>query len=143
MRTTVDCHLSRNTNLSLVRLEEKSCLATVETWVTKSGLAALKGVAKSIKDAYALIMDASISVGDQQLLLFLKVPAKHIGHALQHADVEVADMKVATNWPAESVKDMAQDIIDKEGAEPEYLLSDTAPTCGKRRILWNCLTIGT
>ena len=99
--------------------------------MAKSGLAALKGAAKSIKDAYALIMDASISVGDQQLLLFLKVPAEHTGHALQHTDVEVADMKVATNWPAESVKDMAQGIIDKEGAGPEYLLSDNGSNLRK------------
>ena len=38
---------------------------TIETWVAKSGLAALKGTAKSIGEAYSLIMDASISVGDQ------------------------------------------------------------------------------
>ena len=107
------------------------CYTTIETWVAKSGLAALKGTAKSIKDAYALIMDASISVGDQQLLLFLKVPAEHIGHALQHTDVDVADIKVATTWPAENVKDMAQNIIDKEGADPEYLLSDNASNLRK------------
>jgi len=99
--------------------------------VSKSGLAALKGTAKSIKDAYALIMDASISVGDQQLLLFLKVPAEHIGHALQHTDVEVADMKVATNWPAAGVKEMAEGIIGKEGAKPEYLLSDNGSNLRK------------
>ena len=99
--------------------------------MAKSGLAVLKGTAKSIKVAYSLIMDASISVGDQQLLLFLKVPAEHIGHALQHTDVEVADMKVAINWPAESVKDMAEGIIGKEGAEPEYLLSDNGSNLRK------------
>ena len=46
------------------------------------------------------------------MFLFLKAPAEHVGHALQHTDVEVADMKVATNWQAESVKEMAQGIID-------------------------------
>ena len=91
----------------------------------------MKGTAKSIKEAYALIMDASISVGDQQLLLFLKVPAEHIGHALQHADVEVADMKVATNWPAEDVKEMAENIISKEEKDPEYLLSDNGSNLRK------------
>jgi hypothetical protein len=51
--------------------------------VAKSGLAALKGTAKSIGEAYSLIMDASISVGDQQLLLLLKAPAKHPRHLPQ------------------------------------------------------------
>ena len=99
--------------------------------MSKSGLAALKGTTKSIKDAYALIMDASISVGDQQLLLFLNVPAEHIGHALQHTDVEVADMKVATNWPAQGVQEMAEGIIGKKGAKPEYLLSDNGSNLRK------------
>ena len=107
------------------------CYTTVETWVSKSGLAVLKGTAKSIKEAYSLIMDASISVGDQQLLLFLKAPARHPGHALKHTDVEVADMKVATNWPAESVKDKAKEIIAKEGCEPEHMLSDNGSNLRK------------
>ena len=107
------------------------CYTTVETWVAKSGLAALKGTAKSIKEAYSLIMDASISVGDQQLLLFLKVPAGHLGHALKHTDVEVADMTVATNWPAESVKDKAQEIIGREDGGPAYMLSDNGSNLRK------------
>lgn len=107
------------------------CYRTVETWLSKSGLAALKGKVKSINEAYSLIMDASISVGDQQLLLFLKAPAGHPGHALKHTDVEVADMKVATNWPAENVKDMAQDILDREGSKPDYLLSDNGQNLRK------------
>ena len=107
------------------------CHTTVETWVAKSGLAALKGSAKSIKEAYSLIMDASISVGDQQLLLLLKIPAGHQGHAMKHTDVEVADMKVATNWPAESVKGMVLGIIDREQTRPEYLLSDNGSNLRK------------
>ena len=99
--------------------------------MAKSGLAALKGTAKSVKEAYSLIMDTSISVGDQQLLLFLKVPAEHVGHALQHDDVEVAGMKVATNWPAGSVRDMAQEIIGKESDKPEYMLSDNGSNLRK------------
>jgi len=33
------------------------CYRTIETWVAKSGLAVLKGTAKSIKEAYALMKD--------------------------------------------------------------------------------------
>lgn len=91
----------------------------------------MKGTAKSIKEAYSLIMDASISVGDQQLLLFLKAPAEHPGHALKHTDVEVADITVATSLPAESVKDKVQEIIGKEDCEPEYMLSDNGSNLRK------------
>ena len=91
----------------------------------------MKGAAKSIEEAYSLIMDASISVGDQQLLLFLKAPAEHPGHALKHTDVEVADITVATSLPAESVRDKVQAIIGKEGCEPEYMLSDNGSNLRK------------
>lgn len=108
---------------------------TVETWVAKSGLAALKGKAKSLNEAYSLIMDGSISVGDQQLLLFLKAPSGHPGHALKHTDVEVADMKVAASWPAEKVQGMMQGIVDDKGSKPTYLLSDNGSNLRKAASL--------
>ena len=104
---------------------------SVNCWVAKAGLASLKGSVKSLKEAYALIVDASISVGDQQLLLFLKIPAEHKGHALTHEDAEVAGMKVAASWPAEKVKEMAQGIIDSEERNPEYILSDNGANLRK------------
>lgn len=104
---------------------------SIKDWVTKAGLSALKGSVKSIEEAYALIVDGSISVGDQQLLLFLKIPAEHKGHALKHSDVEVAGMKVATSWPAESVKSMAEDIANSEERKPEYILSDNGANLRK------------
>lgn len=49
----------------------------------------------SIEEAYALVVDGSISVGDQQMMLALKVPADHNGKtALNHADAEVVGMQV-------------------------------------------------
>ena len=86
-------------------LGDSPCHTTIRTWLAKLGLDAIKNRHVSVKEAYALIMDASISVGDQQLLLALKVPADHTGKALTHSDEEVAGMAVSENWPAAKVKD--------------------------------------
>ena len=78
------------------------------------------------------------------MLLFLKAPAEHVGHALQHTDVEVADMKVATNWPAESVKEMAQGIIDNFyllGKKEKYHYSFIQRNAGLISVLSEVLTL--
>lgn len=66
---------------------------TIRTWIAKSGVDAMSNKNISIEEAYALVVDGSISVGDQQMMLALKVPADHNGKtALNHADAEVVGM---------------------------------------------------
>lgn len=60
------------------------CHTTIRTWLAKMGIDTMKHKNIDITQAYALILDASISVNDQQLLLALKVPADHTGY-LQNA----------------------------------------------------------
>ena len=81
-------------------LGDSPCHTTIRTWLAKMGLDAIKHKDRTLDEAYAIIMDASISVGDQQMLLALKVPADHTGKALTHADEEVVGMAVSENWPA-------------------------------------------
>lgn len=48
------------------------CHTTIRTWLAKMGIDTMKHKNIDITQAYALILDASISVNDQQLLLALK-----------------------------------------------------------------------
>lgn len=105
-------------------LGDSPCHTTIRTWLAKLGLDAIKNRHVGVKEAYALIMDASISVGDQQLLLALKVPADHTGKALTHSDEEVAGMAVSENWPAAKVKDFCEEITREQGHKPEYYITD-------------------
>lgn len=100
------------------------CHTTIRTWLAKLGLDAIKNKHIDIEEAYAIILDASISVGDQQLLLALKVPADHTGKALTHSDEEVAGMAVSESWPAAKVKEFCREIADEQGHEPEYYITD-------------------
>jgi Fe2+ transport system protein B len=46
-------------------LGDSPCHTTIRTWLAKLGLDAIKNKHISIEEAYAIILDASISVGDQ------------------------------------------------------------------------------
>lgn len=100
------------------------CHTTIRTWLAKMGIDTMKHKNIDITQAYALILDASISVNDQQLLLALKVPADHTGKALTHADEEVVGMAISNNWPAEKVRDFCNEIASEQKHEPEYCITD-------------------
>lgn len=86
------------------------CHTTIRSWLAKTGLDIIKNKSRSIDEAYAIIMDASISVNDQQLLLALKVPADHTGKALTHNDEEVVGLAVSDSWTADKVKEFCEEV---------------------------------
>ena len=105
-------------------LGDSPCHTTIRTWLAKLGLDAIKNRRVSIEEAYAIILDASISVGDQQLLLALKVPADHTGKALTHSDEEVVGMAVSEGWPAAKVEEFCEEINKEQKHGPEYYITD-------------------
>ena len=112
-------------------LGDSPCHTTIRTWLAKMGLDAIKHKDRTLDEAYAIIMDASISVGDQQMLLALKVPADHTGKALTHADEEVVGMAISENWPASKVKDFCEEIAQQQGHRPEYYITDNGKNLSK------------
>lgn len=100
---------------------------TVSDWVKTAGLAMYKEARKAIRDSkmeYSFVIDESITIGSQKLLLVLAVPAGHPEHALRHEDVRVVGIFVEKSWKAEDVSKKLQEIIDEIGYKPEYVLSD-------------------
>ena len=74
------------------------CHTTIRTWLEKLGLDTLKHKDMSLDEAYAIIMNACISVNNQQMLLALKVPADHTDKPLTHGDEEVVGMAISDSW---------------------------------------------
>lgn len=112
-------------------LGDSPCHTTIRSWLAKMGLDAIRQRERTLEEAYAIIMDASISVGDQQMLLALKVPADHTGKALTHADEEVVGMAVSENWPAAKVKELCDEIVWEQGHKPEYYITDNGKNLSK------------
>ena len=73
---------------------------------------------------YALVIDESITIGSQKLLLVLAIPSEHKRHALTHKDVKVVGMFVAKSWNSEDISKKLQGIMDDITYSPEYVLSD-------------------
>ena len=112
-------------------LGDSPCHTTIRTWLAKMGLDTIKQRERTLEEAYAIIMDASISVGDQQMLLALKVPSDHTGKALTHSDEEVVGMAVSENWPAAKVKEFCDEIAEEQGHAPEYYITDNGKNLSK------------
>ena len=108
---------------------------TIRTWLAKMGIDMMRHKKIDMAEAYALILDASISVNDQQVLLALKVPADHTGKALTHADGEVVGMAVSNSWPAEEVKDFCNEIALEQKHAPEYCITDNGKNLKKAMSL--------
>ena len=100
---------------------------TVSDWVKTAGLAMYKearGMIRDCKMKYSFVVDESITIGSQKLLLVLAIPAGCPGHALRHEDVKVVGIFVERSWKAEDVAGRLREIVDEIGYKPEYVLSD-------------------
>lgn len=98
---------------------------TIENWIELCGLNINKNACNGIGEmAYAMIVDESITIGSQKLLLVLGIPAQHPGRALKHEDVIVLGLFVSGYWKAEDVSSKLVAIAEEVGHNPEYILSD-------------------
>lgn len=112
-------------NLVLLDLPDTiPCHTTVKNWVEKAGFDIYSNRGKKLNELYALILDESVTVGDQKILLQLQVPAAHLGHSLTHPDVEVVGMDVSDSWVSDKVREKIEETSERIGRNPEYVISD-------------------
>lgn len=98
---------------------------SIENWVKTCGYGIRMEACKEIKNMkYAFIIDESITIGSQKLLLVLAIPSEHKGHALKHQDVTVAGMYVAASWTSVSICEKLKSLVEDIGKPPDYILSD-------------------
>ena len=105
---------------------------TIGYWAKELGLSVYKEACVLFKDKrYALIVDESMMIGSEKLLLTLAVDADHKGHAITEKDIVVVDISVARSWNGESIKDVLEKVAKKIGHAPEYVISDNGSTMRK------------
>jgi hypothetical protein len=109
-----------------LQLEKIPCANSIENWVKKSGynIYHQSPSAFSEKD-YAQIVDESMMLGSEKMLLTLGVEAQKVNdNALQHKDIKVLNLSVAEKWNSETVKANLQETEKKTGHPPLYSISD-------------------
>ena len=93
---------------------------TIGYWTQELGLSVYKESCNLLKDKrYALIVDESMMIGSEKLLLTLAIPANNAGSAITEKDVTIVDISIAKGWNAAAIKNVLEKVVDKIGHEPE------------------------
>lgn len=103
------------------------CYNSIENWVKKCGLNVYETASSPLQGTkYAQIVDESMMIGSEKLLLTLGVPAEHQGHPLIYTDVKILGIAVAESWNGEGVANELRKASVKVGHDPNYVISDNA-----------------
>ncbi len=105
---------------------------TIGYWAQELGLSVYKESCSLFKNKrYSLIIDESMMIGSEKLLLTLAAPADNEGHALTEKDIVIVDISIAKSWNGVSIKNVLEKVVEKIGHNPEYIISDNGSTIGK------------
>ena len=105
---------------------------TIGNWAQELGLSVYKEACSLFKyKRYALIIDESMMIGSEKLLLTLAVSADNEGHAIMEEDIVIVDISIAKSWNGTTIKDVLQRVAGKIGHDPEYVISDNGASIGK------------
>ena len=99
---------------------------TISNWVNRCGLYA-KNLTHELTGEYVGILDASIQIGKEQLLLLLgvKADAVALGRPLRIEDVSVLGMEVQSSWTGASVADfIRRNMHLRPGVTLSYVICD-------------------
>lgn len=105
---------------------------TIGYWTQELGLSVYKESCGLLKGKrYALIVDESMMIGSEKLLLTLAIPADNRGSVITEKDISIADISVAKSWNGDSIQEVLEKVVDKIGHKPEYVISDNGSTMNK------------
>lgn len=105
---------------------------TIGYWTQELGLSVYKESCGLFQGRrYALIVDESMMIGSEKLLLTLAVPAGNPGEALTEKDITIVDISIAKSWNGTTIKETLEKVSEKIGHAPEYVISDNGSTVCK------------
>ena len=102
------------------------CYNTVENWMKKLGLSVYQDDNPCRGKKYAMVLDESIAINGQKLLLALSIPSNHQGRAVRHEDVSVLEMSVDKQFNGEDIKNKIESASQIAGEKPQFVISDNA-----------------
>ena len=114
-------------------LQDIPCYTSIKGWIEKSGYYTYNhSELKSSGLPYGLIIDESMQIGSEKLLLSLGVQAdKTDESALTLGDVEILDISVEKNWNGALISDNLKEVGSTMGSAPSYVISDNASIMNK------------
>lgn len=114
-------YLNKKLNLGIQKIP---CAATIAGWVLKSGYKIYHSPMADSSD-YSLIVDESMMVGSQKLMLSLAIPShKQTGIALRKIQTHVLGLCVSDKWNGEKISEFLKENAHKAGRSPLYVITD-------------------
>ena len=108
--------------------EEIPSKGSIDNWLKKVGFHRY-GAYESYQyeEDYCLIIDDSMMVGSQRLLIILSVKASKLNQvAISFSDVHIECIAVKKSWTGEGIEAEIQKVKEKKGKNPLYCISDSA-----------------
>lgn len=109
-----------------LRQKRIPCANTIQNWVSKVGLFVLQSAPKGLlNQQISLIIDESIRLGKEKLLLVLACPwKKEKKGTLRFSDVEVVYMQGANSWKGQEIAKQIKNKLLNDGLKVMNVLSD-------------------
>lgn len=100
------------------------CFSTIRNWEIKLGYEQIQK-RSSPTDKWVLIIDESISIGSQKMLLLLGVNLKdyEFDRAFSLVDVEILSIRLNKSWKSPEIKQVMEEVLDR-GYQFEYCCCD-------------------
>lgn len=114
-------------------LSELPCRNSIENWVKKSGYAAYTtpGLKESHSE-YAQIIDESMMVGSERLLLTLGMAAeKRDKGALDFSQMDILDISVRNRWDSCGIEQVLRKVEHSLKRDPKYIIGDNETKLAK------------
>lgn len=114
-------------------LQTTPSMGSVKNWVEKCGYSIYKEPLDHYQEEdYALITDESMMIGSEKMLLTLGISAeKKQKGALSFKDVDILDISIEHSWNGEKIAGVLDEIENKVGKPPSYVISDNASIMNK------------
>ena len=100
------------------------CYNTIENWAKKLGLSVYQDDQPCKTKKFAMVVDKSIAINGQKLLLALAIPSEHQGRPIKHEDVTILDMSVSKGFKGDDVQSRIEAAEVSAGNAPDYIISD-------------------
>lgn len=101
------------------------CRETIRNWERKHSFHRLEAIKESVSGEWAIIIDESITIGEEKILLVLGVPLSLYGFdgAVKFMDVRVLKISISKSWKSEEISSVLTDL-KSIGYEIKYVVSD-------------------
>lgn len=102
----------------------KPSASSIRNWIIKYGYYCYEGSANSHSGKWTVIVDESVSIGQERLLLVLglSLATWKFERAVAHQDVRVLHVSIASSWKADQIARVLKEI--SSGIEVAYCVSD-------------------